>query len=84
MPTTLPTIIPGRMRFHSGPCALLGSVRPMRQALVQSSTENIASANGSGTRWVASGIVSSAEPKPVTPKMKAPPNAIAVNAASVP
>lgn len=55
----------------------------MRHALVQSSSENIARANGRGTRCVASGMVSNAEPKPVTPKMNAPPNAIAAKAASV-
>ena len=83
MPIVVPTTISGRMRFHSVATALLGSASPMRQALVQSSKENIASANGRSTRCVASGIVRSAEPKPLIPKMNEPPKAISASAAKV-
>ena len=83
IPITVPATTSGSMRLHSAPTAFFGSLSPIRQALVQSSSANIARANGRGTRCVASGIVTSAAPKPVTPKMNAPANAITASVASV-
>jgi len=83
MPSTVPATTSGSMRFTSDFTVFFGSARPMRHALVQSSSANIASANGSDTRCVASGIVTSAAPNPVIPKMMAPANAMTASAASV-
>jgi hypothetical protein len=84
MPSTVPATTSGSMRLTSAFTVFCGSANPMRHALVQSSKANIASANGSDTRCVASGIVTSAAPNPVIPKMIAPANAIVPSAASVP
>ena len=66
-PIARPTTIIGAMRTTSAFTACRGFSRPTRRELARSTTENIASANVSGTRWVASGMVISAEPKPVMP-----------------
>ena len=66
-PMARPTTIIGAMRTTSAFTAWRRFSSPTRSELARSTTENIASANVSGTRWVASGIVMSAEPNPVIP-----------------
>ena len=65
------------MRVHSLFTAFLGFSKPMRKALARSISTNSASANGSGTKWVANGTVTSAAPKPVMPKITEPAKAAA-------
>ena len=66
-PMARPTTIIGTMRTTSAFTACRGFSRPTRSELARSTTENIASAKVSGTRCVASGMVISADPKPVMP-----------------
>src|SRR6266850_2272166 len=80
-PSAVPTAIVGTSRTHSSRSAFLGSSKPMRSAQDRSARTKSASANLSGTRCVASGMVTSAAPKPVTPKISAPMNAIPASSA---
>ena len=67
VPTMVPTIMSGTMRTTSALTAWRGFSEATRSALEKSCNTNTASANGSGTKWVASGMVTSAEPNPVMP-----------------
>src|SRR6267378_7326823 len=80
-PSAVPTVIIGARRTHSSRNALLGFSKPMRSAQDRSARTKSASANLSGTRCVASGMVTSAAPKPVTPKISAPMNALPASSA---
>src|SRR5690348_17325032 len=64
--------MPGTRRVHSERTAFLGFSSPTASAQDRSTTTKRASAIGSGTKCVASGMVTSAEPKPVMPKISAP------------
>jgi hypothetical protein len=75
-PSAVPATIIGMRRVHSARTAFFGFSRPMLSAAARSASTKSASANLSGTRCVASGIVTSAAPNPVTPKISAPRNAI--------
>src|SRR5688500_9828790 len=80
-PSAVPTRIMGTRRVHSARTAVFGFSSPTLNAAARSASTNSASANLRDTRCVASGIVTSAAPKPVIPKITAPRNAIAANAA---
>src|SRR6476659_5076728 len=84
-PSAVPTTIIGTSRVHSLRTSFFGFSSPTLNAQHRSTMAKSASANLSGTRCVASGIVTSAEPKPVMPKISAPKKAIAASsAASIP
>src|SRR5258708_5930913 len=71
-PSAVPTRIIGTRRRHSSRAALRGFSRPTLNAVERSTSANSGSANCNGTKWVASGMVTSAEPKPVMPTTSAP------------
>src|SRR5438105_3421220 len=71
-PSAVPTRIIGTRRRHSSRAALRGFSRPTLNAVERSTSAKSGSANCNGTKCVASGIVTSAEPKPVTPTTSAP------------
>src|SRR5436190_10563194 len=71
-PSAVPTRIIGTSRRHSSRAALRGFSRPTLKAVQRSTRAKRGSANCSGTKCVASGMVMSAEPKPVKPTMSAP------------
>ena len=76
-PATVPARIIGTRRRYSPRAALRGFSSPTLNELAMSASANSASANLSGTRCVASGIATSAAPKPVAPNTIEPRNAIA-------
>src|SRR5258706_5651728 len=63
----MPAIMSGTMRAISPKPALRGFSSPSRRPFAKSTIANTASAKGSGTKNVASGMVTSAEPNPVRP-----------------
>src|SRR2546423_1386382 len=80
-PSAVPARIIGTRRRHSARTAFLGFSSPTLKAQQRSTIAKSGSANASGTRCVASGMVTSAEPKPVMPKISAPTNAIPASSA---
>ena len=82
MPVTIPAIMSGTMRVTSPSTALRGFSSPSLRPFAKSTTANTASAKGSGTKKVASGIETRAEPKPVRPWMKPAAKAIGASASA--
>lgn len=67
VPTTMPTAISGTSRSTSDFTASPGFSVARRSELTRSCSPNTASAYGSGTKCVASGMVSIADPNPEMP-----------------
>src|SRR5205085_9092058 len=80
-PSAVPARIIGTRRRHSARTALRGFSSPTLNAQHKSTTANNGSANASGTKCVASGMVTRAEPKPVMPKISAPKKAMSASSA---
>src|SRR5260221_2779267 len=76
----MPAIMSGTMRAISPKTALRGFSSPSRRPFAKSTIANTASAKGSGTKNVASGMVTSAEPNPVRPWINPPAKAIGARA----
>src|SRR4051812_10300843 len=82
-PSAVPARIIGTRRVHSLFTAFFGFSSPTLKAQHRSTTAKSASANLSGTKCVASGMVTSAEPNPVRPKINAPMKAITAKTLSL-
>src|SRR6185295_18138488 len=78
-PAAVPARIIGTRRRYSARTALRGFSSPTLNELAMSASAYSASAKPSGTRCVASGILTSAAPKPVTPNTTEPQKAIAAS-----
>src|SRR5260221_4739657 len=81
-PSAVPTRIIGTRRRHSSRAALRGFSSPTLNAVARSTSAKRGNANCSGTKCVASGMVTSAEPKPVRPTTSAPRKASAASSAA--
>src|SRR5438045_1247189 len=71
-PSAVPTRIIGTRRRHSSRAAWRGFSKPTLNAVERSTRAKSGSANCSGTNCTASGMVTSAEPKPLMPTIRAP------------